>query len=75
MMERVPYTDNVEREAILNSKSGKILIEDVITLNGNYLIFSNRRVISQDELEGRIAVVEREVVDLKTRIKSPVGSD
>jgi hypothetical protein len=72
MKEKILYTDDVNREEILNLKmrEGRFLVEDTITLTDKFLIFSDSKPTSHDDIERRLVSVEDEIVNLKMESKS-----
>ena len=59
------YKDAKERKLILEENVDKQLIEDAITLDGNYLIFSSDMTKTEPTKE---EVLEQEIIDLKARV-------
>ncbi|MEK6452625.1 hypothetical protein [Caldifermentibacillus hisashii] len=74
---RIQYTDETEKQNIINANSDKILIEEQNITEGNFLIFSDVKPIEeqvkqlqQDNLilMDAVATTFEEIIKLKTQL-------
>jgi hypothetical protein len=72
---RISYTEQ-DRESIINEQTAKglYLVEDAITMQGNYLEFDTQPLIIQDPVDEEKILMAETIIALEARVNELEGA-